>query len=186
MLNIPGLQYIPDYISLDQHNHYLTIIDQQPWLTDISRRVQHYGYKYSYTYRSVDHSMKLGPLPHWAEQLAKALFNDNLIPRIPDQVIVNEYLPGQGISHHIDCVRCFGKTIASISLAAPCIMDFISSEQEKKHVLLEPRSLLVFSDEARYKWKHGIAKRKTDLINGSRLSRSRRLSITFRNVILSE
>ena len=46
--SIPGLQYIPDYISASQEKYLIDIIDSQDWLTDISRRVQHYGYKYDY------------------------------------------------------------------------------------------------------------------------------------------
>jgi alkylated DNA repair dioxygenase AlkB len=46
--------------------------------------------------------------------------------------------------------------------------------------LLEPRSLLVLGDEARYEWEHGIARRKTDHWQGGRIFRSRRLSVTFR------
>jgi hypothetical protein len=47
-------------------------------------------------------------------------------------------------------------------------------------LLLEPRSVLVLSDAARYDWEHGIAPRKTDEWHGQRLARQRRLSVTFR------
>jgi alkylated DNA repair dioxygenase AlkB len=46
--------------------------------------------------------------------------------------------------------------------------------------LLEPRSLLILSDEARYEWQHGIFRRKNDHWQGRVIPRSRRLSITFR------
>ena len=36
----------------------------------------------------------------------------------------------------------------------------------KEGLLLEPRSLLVLSDEARYEWEHGIAPRKRDVWQG--------------------
>ena len=47
-------------------------------------------------------------------------------------------------------------------------------------LLLEPRSLLVLNDEARYDWEHGIAPRKRDVWQGLRVERRRRLSVTFR------
>lgn len=50
----------------------------------------------------------------------------------------------------------------------------------KKNIYLESRSLLVLKGDARYKWKHGIAARKSD--NG--VKRQRRISLTFRKVIL--
>jgi alkylated DNA repair dioxygenase AlkB len=101
---------------------------------------------------------------------------------MPDQVIINEYLPGQGISPHTDCIPCFGKTIASLSLGSPCVMDFCKGI-EKHSLMLERRSLLVLLDGARYEWQHGILARKTDKHDGQIINRTRRLSLTFRNVI---
>jgi alkylated DNA repair dioxygenase AlkB len=60
--------------------------------------------------------MYLGSLPEWAAYTAEALYNHGMTPRIPDQLIVNEYEPGQGISAHIDCGSCFDDTIAILSL----------------------------------------------------------------------
>jgi alkylated DNA repair dioxygenase AlkB len=53
-------------------------------------------------------------------------------------------------------------------------------------VLLEPRSLVVLKGEARYGWMHGIPARKSDDVEGRTLKRSRRVSLTFRKVILQE
>ena len=39
------------------------LINQQPWITDLKRRVQHDGYRYNYSQRSVDASAFVGPLP---------------------------------------------------------------------------------------------------------------------------
>ncbi len=39
--NIDGLHYIPDYISVDEEEALLKAIDQQSWMTDLKRRVQH-------------------------------------------------------------------------------------------------------------------------------------------------
>jgi len=183
--NIEGLTYIPDFITARQEADLIRIIDQQPWLTDLKRRVQHYGWKYDYTARRVDDSMRLDNLPDWLREYCNKLTSESHFSKLPDQVIINEYQSGQGIASHIDCVPCFEKIIASISLGSPCVMDFTHSKTNQKvSVLLEPRSLFVLSDDARYTWKHGIANRKTDKINGQSFSRSRRVSMTFRNVIL--
>ena len=45
-------------------------------------------------------------------------------------------------------------------------------------------SLLVLSSEARYEWDHGIPTRKYDNYNNSKIFRGRRVSLTFRKVIL--
>ena len=55
----------------------------------------------------------------------------------------------------------------------------------KREIFLEPNSLLIIRDEARYDWKHGIAARKTDKYNGRTYARNRRISATFRKVIAS-
>lgn len=101
----------------------------------------------------------------------------------PDQIIVNEYLPGQGISEHIDCTPCFGGTICSLSLGSSCLMDFTKGAL-KQSILLEPRSLLILKSDSRYLWKHGIASRRIDKLRSLQIKRERRISLTFRNVII--
>jgi alkylated DNA repair dioxygenase AlkB len=44
--------------------------------------------------------------------------------------------------------------------------------------------LLILSGEARYDWTHEIPARKSDVINGARQPRTRRVSLTFRTVTL--
>ena len=181
----PGLIYLPNYISQDFHDRLLTIIDRNPWLSDLKRRVQHYGYKYDYTKRQVDYSMFLGNLPDWLFSIAQKLHHDLLVDCLPDQAIVNEYNPGQGIAPHVDCVPCFDKTIISLSLGSACVMEFARSQTlEKIAVKLEPCSLIVMQEEARYKWTHRIAPRKKDRYKGEQIIRKRRVSVTFRKVTI--
>ena len=144
--------------------------------------MQHYGYKYDYKARGITQDLQLEPIPDWLARYCELLATEEVFTRPPDQVIINEYLPGQGITPHIDCVPCFGDTIASLSLGSPCVMEF-SKGAEKIPVLLEPRSLVVLFGDARYRWKHAIPLRKTDVMDGMKYQRERRLSLTFRTVI---
>jgi alkylated DNA repair dioxygenase AlkB len=48
--------------------------------------------------------------------------------------------------------------------------------------ILEPRSLLILSSEARYEWTHEIPARKSDEVNGVKQPRARRISLTFRTL----
>ena len=108
------------------------------------------------------------------------------MPEVADQVIVNEYKPGQGISSHIDCEPCFKDTIVSLSLGSGCVMNFRNKSDKTKKipVWLAPRSLVILSGEARYEWLHGIAARKWDEWDGEKHERQRRVSLTFRKVII--
>jgi alkylated DNA repair dioxygenase AlkB len=183
-MTIAGLEYITDFLTISEQTDYLQAIDNAAWLEDLQRRVQHYGYSYPYKTRRIDASMYLGDLPDWARQLAERLFEDGITPFIADQVIVNEYLPGQGISAHIDSPLSFGEPIVSISLGSTCVMNFQNIDRPKCQLLLAPGSLLKLAGAARYEWRHSIAARKTDRYDGRILPRSRRVSITFRQVKL--
>lgn len=183
---IRGLQYIEDYIDEAFHYWLLARIDEGQWLDDLKRRVQHYGFKYNYRARKVDLGMRIGELPKWLGVLVYKLEKGRYMPEGTDQVIVNEYQPGQGISSHIDCEPCFKDTIVSLSLGSGCVMNFTHKfdKTKKVPVWLAPRSLVVLSDEARHEWLHGIAARKWDEWDGHKYDRQRRVSLTFRKVII--
>jgi len=51
-----------------------------------------------------------------------------------------------------------------------------------KHISLKPRSLVIFSGEARYNWLHSIPTRKFDKVYGMIKSRRRRISLTYRKL----
>ena len=182
-LPIPGLRYCAAYLAETDQQDLLAIIDRQPWNVELRRRVQHYGYRYDYKARKVDPSMYLGPLPDWAEALARRLHREGWFPVPADQLIVNEYEPGQGISRHVDCVPCFDHTIASISLGSSCVME-MSNGKETVPLLLEPRSIVIMKDEARYRWTHAVPARKSDRYGGRTIPRGRRVSLTFRKVLV--
>lgn len=184
MIDIPGLSYINNFIDTQEQDSLIKQIDNQEWLQDLSRRTQHYGYKYDYTKKSVDQSLFLGPLPDWLKLYTNKLTEQKIFDKTPDQVIINEYLPGQGISRHVDCVPCFDNTIASLSLNSVCLMQFEQLKTAKKEeMLLDPLSLLVLKNDARYGWMHSIPARKEDVVNSEIITRQRRISLTFRAVI---
>ena len=182
---INGLLYLPNYIPIEEQELLISTIDSQPWQDDLKRRVQHYGYRYDYRSRKVTPEMYLGQIPHWLRSLAIRLKDEDHFPTVPDQVIINEYLPRQGIAAHIDCKPCFGDVIASLSLGSSCIMKFKHLESDEvRELVLEPSSLLIMSGDARYKWKHGIPARKFDIVKEQKVTRKRRLSVTFRCIVI--
>jgi alkylated DNA repair dioxygenase AlkB len=181
----PDLLYLRDYLTLAEQTDLWAAINASTWLGDLKRRVQHYGYKYDYKARFIDYSMKIGSLPTWVQPIAERLYKDGYMPALPDQLIINEYTAGQGIAPHVDCAPCFGDTVVSISLGGTCVMDFTSKATgEKIGICLEPCSAVVLKGDARYLWTHGIAAKKSDLIDGKKTPRQTRISLTFRTVIL--
>jgi alkylated DNA repair dioxygenase AlkB len=182
--NLAGLRYVADVNEPAEEVALLTQIDARPWLADLKRRVQHYGYKYNYKARAISRSMFVGPLPAFALELGARLIVAKLLTEVPDQLIVNEYEPGQGITPHVDCEPCFKERIVTVSLGSPCEMEFLPKEdaQASKAIVLEPRSALLISGPARYEWLHTIRARLSD--RGR--PRKRRVSLTFRNVILGD
>jgi alkylated DNA repair dioxygenase AlkB len=182
---IPGLVHLPAHVGPDEARALLAAVDEGPWLADLARRVQHHGYRYDYKARSVTRESWLGPLPAWAAPLAQRLVSEGHFAALPDQLIVNEYEPGQGIARHVDCVPCFGPTIASLTLGSGCQMDFHEvATGQNTSLYLAPGSLLVLGGPARLDWTHEIRKRQSDEVGGVRVPRSRRVSLTFRTVRL--
>jgi alkylated DNA repair dioxygenase AlkB len=170
---VPGLRYLPGYVTEDEERALVGAIDGMPWNTEWKRRRQPYGAGYG-------DSGDPAPVPDWGRRLADRVLADRVTDVPFDQMLVNEYAPGQGIASHRDYAP-FGRTVVSISLLSPCVMDFRhAATGRKESLLLEPRSLLVLSGEARYDWEHGIAPRKRDVWQGVKWDRGRRVSVTFR------
>lgn len=182
---IAGQTRIDDWIGEAEERRLLALVDGGIWRDDLKRRVQHFGYRYDYRAGSVSPTDHLGPLPGWLAVLAGRLVDKGVFTTEPDQVIINEYLPGQGISAHIDCVPCFGETIAILSLGDSTVMTFRHAATDAYHEMVLPaRSLLELTGAARYDWLHAIPARKSDVIDGERRPRARRVSLTFRSVVI--
>jgi alkylated DNA repair dioxygenase AlkB len=180
---VPGLLCVHRWLDEGGQRRLAADIDAAPWSSQLRRRVQHYGHRYDYGRRGVG-GAPVPPLPGWAMTLARRLHEDGHFDRPPDQVIVNEYLPGQGISAHTDRVPCFGPVVASISLLSACVMEFSHPEDKTcVPVRLEPGSLYVMTGPARFTWRHAIPARKTDPGPNGRVPRGRRVSVTLRTVL---
>jgi hypothetical protein len=174
---IPGLRYVAEYLDQETHDRLLAAADAEPWQWLGERRVQAHGYSYS----QAKGIYRIGELPTWASEVAMRLWRDGLMPAIADQMIVNEYEPGSGILAHTDA-SFFEDAIVSISLGSPSVMEFTDSGSGRVPLLLEPRSALVMTGDARQRWKHGIAAEVVDRWLGVDFVRTRRVSLTFRNM----
>ena len=91
-------------------------IDTKQFDKTLLRRVQHYGAKYNYDSSAVEQIGSAPPIPPEMYRLGKRLVDEGYFDRLPDQVIVNEYIGSQGIASHIDR-ESFGEAVASVSSA---------------------------------------------------------------------
>ncbi len=182
---VPGLKFFEEFLTPEEQAYCVEWVDAaaNEWRNDLSRRVQHYGWRYDYKARAITPDMHIGALPDWLGTLSERLYNETgLFDKVPEQVIVNEYLPGQGIAMHTDHPG-FGPTVCTISLLDDWEMDFAEHWKDKTPALLQRGSCVLLTDSARSVWQHGIAPRKTDSLVGGKRNRGRRLSLTFRTVL---
>ena len=178
---VPGLIVYPDFINQSMEDQLMREIDSQTWIVDYDRRLQYYGYRNELE-KPYDLIPFPIPFPPLIKKLSEEIVERNILVSQPDQVIINEYVPGEGIRPHKDR-NYFENQICGVNLGSGCIMRFIKvSGGDVVDVEVPRRSLYVMQDEARYKWKHAIPPRKKDNIDGNLKHRERRLSITYRKV----
>ena len=177
---VAGLRYVAGYLDDGAQTRLLAAVDSQPWQHAGGRSVQIYGYSYHHLKGGV---FRLGDLPAWALDVAARIQEDGLMPYLADQMIVNAYEPGGGISAHVD-LSAFDDTIVAISLGSTCVMQFAEKASgREEELLVESGSALIMSGEVRSQWTHAIPARTSDLWQDRERVRGRRVSLTFRRML---
>lgn len=175
MNDIQGLYLMYDYISEQTEQELINSVNAMPWCCDLSRRTQHYGYKYDY--KTSTTPVKIPLFSHNYDRQVKDSIPSWYLENKEEQVIVNEYTPGQGISAHIDNPTLFGPEVISLSLGSDTVFQ-MEKDGVKHNIIVPRRSLLVMTGDSRYKWKHHIPPRKKD--DGK--ERQTRISLTYRTM----
>ncbi|MDQ3290301.1 MAG: alpha-ketoglutarate-dependent dioxygenase AlkB, partial [Bacteroidota bacterium] len=150
---VPGLLLYPDFISEAMEEELIQEIDHQTWVVDYDRRLQYYGYRNELEkpYNLIPFPVPMPPLIH---QLSEKLVEQKIVSIQPDQVIINEYSPGEGLRPHKDR-NYFENQICGVNLSSGCIMRFIKiAGKDVVDVEVPRRSIYVMQDDARYKWNH--------------------------------
>ncbi|EFJ25952.1 hypothetical protein SELMODRAFT_98137 [Selaginella moellendorffii] len=154
---VDSIFYIPDFITAAEQSFLLHQVNSAPsskWKTLTNRRLQNWG--------GIVESNGLvpQPLPSWLIKVTEKISSvTGLFPSPINHVLVNEYLPGQGIMLHQDGPSYF-PVVAILSLGAPTLMRFkphlrlieatkdLEKAPENTSVALLPGSLLIFKDAA--------------------------------------
>uniref|UniRef100_A0A8W7PP06 Fe2OG dioxygenase domain-containing protein n=1 Tax=Anopheles coluzzii TaxID=1518534 RepID=A0A8W7PP06_ANOCL len=204
----PSIYYLPDFITKEEECAIMQAVDKTPrprWTQLSNRRLINYG--------GVPHpkGMIAEDIPVWLHHYVERINQLNVYAEgiKANHVLVNEYLPGQGIMPHLDGPLFF-PTITTISCGSHTVLEYYEQtedasgqsgsgslvRQHKTSVLLEPRSLLVVKDDMYHKYLHSIAEREEDTIDarvanlslvsnahaGDVLRRDKRISLTIRHV----
>lgn len=203
---VPGLEIVPEFVTEAEAQDLLAHIDAEPWDTTIKRRVQHYAHSFDYAQlRLSNGGCNSSELPPFCLAVVKRLSDMCLLPHPVDQLTINEYQPGVGIAFHVDAHSAFEDGIAALTLGSGIVMELRQPQPDgsgkvsvgkhhrlapppedggqvvQKNVWLPANSLLILRGEARYRWQHGIAWRKTDsIVEGEAVPRGRRVSLTLR------
>nr|CAB3221266.1 alkylated DNA repair protein alkB homolog 8-like [Phallusia mammillata] len=193
----PGLILCEEFLSQEEESLLLTNIDSDftsPPPTSIfeklkHRTVLHYGYRFRYGSNDVDKNEPLSDhgFPNYIDGLLTKLLGLPHLKNKPDQLTINKYAPGDGIASHVDNPEAFGEVITTISLGSTVVMEMKFGDKVTDFVV-NPRSAIFFTGDARYKWTHCIKQKKTDIIAGTNdcrvtLQRGTRVSLTFRNTL---
>ena len=128
-----GLELETNFLSKGEEEVLVTRLGEEEWSNDLKRRTIQYGHKYNYVTKKTEKAQK--DIPEWMRK-----YTGNF-----DQMIVNSYEKGQGITKHTDHKSYFKNRIEIISLMSPCHMMF-SKGKETHKILLPPRSRLVLKD----------------------------------------
>ncbi|EZA57816.1 alpha-ketoglutarate-dependent dioxygenase alkB homolog 6 [Ooceraea biroi] len=196
--------YIPNFISEEEETQIVKCVNSvpQPKWTQLShRRLQNWG--------GIPHpkGMIAEEIPSWLQRYIDKVAALNTFEKgiVPNHVLINEYLPGQGIMAHSDG-PLFHPVVTTISCGSHTLLDFYkrleTAEQQQPKLefslLLERRSLLVLRKDLYHNYLHSIAERDVDSISeasiknlhmctekfteGQAIKRGTRLSLTIRHV----
>ncbi|TFK71225.1 hypothetical protein BDN72DRAFT_887740 [Pluteus cervinus] len=196
-MSIPPLQghsvsgrsvyYVPEFLTPDEETYLIRKIVESPhhnWKRLANRRLQLWGGEL--TPRNL---LLPQPLPGFVESyppLIQRLRDTGIFQYSPhgqpNHIIMNEYLPGQGIMPHEDG-PAYHPVVATISLGSHTIFHYYKYKNEEDtspdhpsatgrvvdqrpvmSVFLEPRSLIISTDEMYTSHLHGIEEIEEDIV----------------------
>jgi len=116
---VPGFFLYKDFITIEQEQALLDEIDSQIWMVDYARRLQYYGFRNELEdpYDLIQIPVSIPPK---ILQLSEEIVSKNLLDIQPYQVIINEYIPGEGIRPHKDR-NYYENQICGINLGSSCV-----------------------------------------------------------------
>jgi alkylated DNA repair protein alkB family protein 6 len=164
---ISNIYYIPSIIQDEYANFLVSSIEAAAsrWIILRNRKLQLWGkLPASLQLPSPDYDEKI---PAWLEniiqeEISLGVFSEDVRP---NNILINQYEADQGIMHHTDGPSYYNR-VAILSLESTVILTFkpklapaeigLKSDEDVISVVLEPKSLLIFSDDLYDSYMHGI------------------------------
>ncbi|MEJ1286895.1 spectrin repeat containing nuclear envelope family member 4 [Cricetulus griseus] len=134
----PLIYYVPDFISKEEEDYLLRQVFNAPkpkWTQLSGRKLQNWG--------GLPHPRGMVPerLPPWLQRYVDKVSDLSLFGGLPaNHVLVNQYLPGEGIMPHEDGPLYY-PTVSTISLGSHTVLDFYEPRQPEDDAPIEQRSV---------------------------------------------
>lgn len=144
---IQGLRIKADFISEEEEARLLSLADAGTW------RIHGSGQKREQFYFA--ESYGIAPAAQQAIPEMLAAFAARLGRGEPYRLIISDYAKGQGMAAHFDETPFPDIVGCTVSLASECEWEFTRGHEVYRFTVPR-RSLLTFTGEARYLWKHAV------------------------------
>lgn len=169
---VKGLYVWKEWLNKEKEQELLVQMEREiscsgGWSKELYRETKHFGARYDYKERTLKRDVQ--DIPQW--------LRDNVVDRVQtflhemwqrdesskksktlkkfDQVIINKYKAGEGISPHMDHIKLFGGIVVTLSLGEQCDIVFTKGNQSVS-VCAQRGTLMIFTGEARYEWMHSL------------------------------
>jgi alkylated DNA repair dioxygenase AlkB len=160
-----GFSYQPDFLSLEEETELckaIYLLDLHPMIFqgfEAKRKVQSFGYDYSFDRRSLSKGQDIPDEFNWLVEKVSAKLG--IAAEEFAELLVTEYPPGAVINWHRDAPPF--DIVAGISLMTDCsfrLRPYDKSLQGRQSIislLVQKRSLYLLSGASRSEWEHSIA-----------------------------
>lgn len=174
-ITIDGVHVFEEVITPEEEAAIVSSIDKTEWVNSQSgRRKQDFGPKLNFKKKKVNLSGFAG-LPSYVKDIWERLTNQYgkdggvLSNFLPVELCNLEYDPSRGssIEPHFDDFWVWGTRLVTLNYLSPTALtltrppkedneDSTDEEESEIAIIMNPRSLLVLSGDARFKWLHEV------------------------------
>jgi alkylated DNA repair dioxygenase AlkB len=189
--DIPGLYFIPNVFTQKENDIYMNILntDQGNYCPQIHKATE-YGWKFlppndeNLNVIPRNEQDYLGQFPDWLNDIwekINACIQNILSDKDfkPDHALINKYDIGDGCHSHVDDLKFWTDWVICVSFGSGAMLEF-SNNLNCTEIYAHPQSIYIMTDVARNVWNHAVKFDKIDTVYGDEISRTKRISISFR------